>query len=332
MRKLATIEEIAEVKEHPNADLLELAIIKGWQCVVKKGEFSSGDKVIYCEIDSWIPHSIAPFLTRGKDTPKEYEGIKGQRLSTIKLRGKLSQGLVLPTSLLPEKGEYGVGDDIAETLGILKWEPPIPACLGGQVAGGFPTRLVRKTDQERIQNLFDDLNPNDSWEITIKIDGSSMTLIKYEGQVRVCSRNWELKMNEENAHNTLVTMATKLTPNLESIDNYAFQGELFGEGIQSNKEKIKGHRFAIFDIYNIDEKRYLDGGEREELCQQLGLEHVPIIARAAPTPKSIEAALKQAEGRSINAKVREGIVYKSLNNPNHSFKVISNKFLLKHNE
>lgn len=110
MRKLATIETISEIKTHTNADALELAMIRGWQVVVRKGEFQPGDKVIYLEIDSWVPTEIAPFLSKG-NAPREFEGVKGERLRTIKLRNALSQGLILPLSVLENFGKLVLGDD-----------------------------------------------------------------------------------------------------------------------------------------------------------------------------------------------------------------------------
>lgn len=94
MRKLATIRQIAEIREIPGADAIELAIIDGWQTVVKKSEFKAGQMVVFCEIDSWIPHDLAPFLSKGKE-PREYQGIKGERLRSVKLRGVTSQGIII---------------------------------------------------------------------------------------------------------------------------------------------------------------------------------------------------------------------------------------------
>ena len=121
MRKLATVQTISEIKTHPNADAIELAIIKGWQVVVKKGEFQPGDKVIYLEIDSWVPTEIAPFLTKNL-VPREYDGVRGERLRTVKLRGEISQGLVLPLNTLPPAvmDDVDSGTDLTEILGVLK--------------------------------------------------------------------------------------------------------------------------------------------------------------------------------------------------------------------
>ena len=93
-RAMATIRRISEIRNHPNADKLDLAIIDGWQCVVKRDEFKQGELVVYVEVDAWVPNSVAGFLSKGKE-PREYNGVKGERLRSVKLRSELSQGLVL---------------------------------------------------------------------------------------------------------------------------------------------------------------------------------------------------------------------------------------------
>jgi RNA ligase (TIGR02306 family) len=93
MRKLATIRHIDAIDPIPNADSIEVATLGGWKVVVKKNDFTVNDLAIYCEIDSWIPHTLAPYLSKG-ETPKVYNGVEGQRLKSIKLRGQISQGLL----------------------------------------------------------------------------------------------------------------------------------------------------------------------------------------------------------------------------------------------
>jgi RNA ligase (TIGR02306 family) len=95
MRKMATIRVIDAINPIPDADAIEVATVGGWRVVVKRGEFTVGDLAVYCEIDSWIPTELAPFLSKGKE-PRVYEGIKGERLRTVSLRKTVSQGLLLP--------------------------------------------------------------------------------------------------------------------------------------------------------------------------------------------------------------------------------------------
>lgn len=151
MRKMATIRKISKIAPIEGAEFIEVAEVDGWRVVVKKGEYQENTLVIFCEIDSFVPNSIAPFLTPPDKFPKEYLGVKGERLKSKKLRGVLSQGLILPLNILPQNDlEWTdpVGVDVSELLGIVKYDPPLPAQLAGQAKGNFPS-LVPKTDQER---------------------------------------------------------------------------------------------------------------------------------------------------------------------------------------
>lgn len=333
-RKLASIRRIKEINPIDGADSIELAKVDGWQVVVKKGEFSVGNLVVYCEVDSWIPEHLAPFLFKGR----EFNGVKGERLRTIKLRGQLSQGLILPKPIsLMDACE---GDVVTSTLGIQKWEKPLPAQLVGQAKGFFP-EFLRKTDQERCQNLTreiqDSFDNGDRFEVTIKLDGSSLTAYFKNGEVGVCSRNLELKLNDENSHNTFIKTATE-TGLLDALKAYgkniAIQGELMGEGVQGNRENLKQHQIFVFDIYDIDKCEYLTPSERVGVFgefKNLGFtgEHCPILHADIALPSgNVSDLLEFAEGSSLNHPIREGLVFKRMDGQ-FSFKAISNKFLLK---
>ena len=339
MRKLATIRKIDALRPIPDADAIECAVVGGWTAVVKKGEFKEGDLAVYCEIDSWIPHEVAPFLSRG-NFPRVYNEVKGERLRTVKLRGQLSQGLLLPLSALTMvESELFEGLDVSFPLGIVKYEAPIPAQLAGEVKGMFPG-WIQKTDQERVQNLKEELDywlrEQHVWEITEKLDGSSMTVYLRDGEFGVCSRNLELKPSETNSL-WKVAVRNDLELKLRRANrNLALQGELIGEGIQGNPYKQKGQEFFLFDIYDIDASKYLTPAERNAFVEEHDIKHVPVLAFGAELwdtlgINSIDNILKFAEGKSVMGMIgceREGLVFKS-KAMQCSFKAISNKFLLK---
>lgn len=353
MRKLASIRVIKEINEHGNADSLELISIDGWTVVVRKGEYKAGDVVVFLEIDSWAPTAIAPFLTKPGKEPKDFNGVKGERLRTAKLRGVTSQGLVLPLSVLPEQyitkpDEHGmshwdmIGMDVTDLLGILKYEKPLPACLVGMAKGVFPS-WIPKTDQTRIQNLFYELSDeqiNDTYEVTLKLDGSSATYYVKDGEVGVCSRNLELKLDEGNAENSFVKMFNQLGLRGKLLAYYertgrsiALQAELWGSNINGNHEGVHGHHYSVFDIWDIDKQEYLDWLDRKWLCVELGIDRVPYIELTTLERfKTVEDLLSYADRGSIFNKVAEGVVFKSTTNPNFSFKCISNSFLLSKGE
>jgi RNA ligase (TIGR02306 family) len=342
-RKLASIKPITYIKPIEGADAIECAIVDGgWPVVVKKGEYKVGDIAIYLEIDSWVPHELAPFLSKGQE-PREYNGVKGERLRTVKLRGQVSQGLLLPIELTFWRD---IGTDLTESLGIQKWEPPIPAQLQGTMKGNFP-HFIPKTDQERCQNLRKEIfetYKDEIYEVTVKLDGSSTTIYVKDGEVGVCSRNIDLLETEGNSFWKAAREQNIIEPLLqlskEKGEEYAIQGELIGEGIQGNPEKLKGQRFYLFDIYSITCGEYFKANVRYSILDKLKMlgadvEHVPIIdtdVRVAQAYDTIDDLLEFAEGQSLNPQTkREGLVFKSWES-DFTFKAIANSYLLKHKD
>lgn len=346
MRKLASIRRIDNITPIPNADAIETAHVGGWKVVVKKGEFAVGDLAVYLEIDSWVPTELAPFLSKGKE-PREFNGVKGERLRSIKLRAQLSQGLLLPIDekLLidwevahlvwsSEEGNFAPkfvgGEDVSEILGIQKWERTIPAELAGVMKGPFPSQIP-KTDQERVQNLTKEIEAAQgmSFELTEKLEGSSMTVYMIDGEFGVCSRNIDLK---EDASNAFWAAARRY--NIEeklrelNVGNLAIQGELVGPGIQGNIYNLTETRFYVFDIFDIDRGEYLTPAQRRGVTKKLGLLHVPMLEPHFELSQSVEKLIALADGRSLLADTkREGIVFKQ-NTGGMSFKAISNAYLL----
>lgn len=411
-RKLASFRTVDHVEPIEGADAIELAVVGGWKVVTKKGEFQPGDPCVYFEIDSFMPDGVPAWQFLIDKSPRIFNGVKGHKLRTIKLRGQISQGLILParahpaTKLVlslddaafefnaqdctPEEvaiardmrlgmDEYGLDPrdlNLNTLLGIVKWEPVMSAQLQGMAEGLFPS-FIRKTDQERAQNLSEEIfgftdvvipanealnrpeivrrakgDPNAKYEITMKLDGSSMTVFaRLTGESRdevdagVCSRNLQLKVNEANAENTFVKMAIdshllgvlSLLAEEHGLE-LAVQGELMGPNIQNNREELKEFRFYVFDIYDIRNGVYLPPEERRAMFDRIKaagakIEHVPIIAYSANLLDTLgistmDQLLKFAEGPSIKHPIREGLVYKRLDGY-FSFKTISNKYLEK---
>jgi RNA ligase (TIGR02306 family) len=341
MRKMATIRKIDAIGPIEGADAIEVATVGGWRVVVKKGEYTAGDLAVYCEIDSFIPTAIAPYLTKPGHYAKTFEGVEGERLRTVKLRGTTSQGLLLPYNVLGGLVDLvdfaypTVGDDVSELLGIVKYEAPIPAALAGEVKGMFPS-VIPKTDQERIQNLTAELEvwktEGLTWEVTEKLDGSSMTVYVIDGEVGVCSRNLELSPNKDNS---LWRAAYKhdLPTKLSTVQrNIAIQGELIGNGIQGNMYKMRDQDFYVYDIYDIDAGRYYTPMERQAFVTEYKLNHCPVLNSSAKVDTlTVDSLLQMAEGKSVlveNGPEREGLVFKC-NEKQVSFKAISNRFLIK---
>jgi RNA ligase (TIGR02306 family) len=360
-RKLATIRKIDEIKQIEGADNIELAIVDGWSVVVAKDQnYFVGELIIYCEIDSFLPiREEFEFLRKSSYTKMLDQ--EGFRLKTIRLRGQLSQGLLLKLEVLNSKtdpemvvgmskqpwgeqfqlGPYDnalllePGVDVTNLLGIIKYDKPIPANLQGLVKGQFPS-FLSKTDEERVQNLKDDYidwrKKYLNFYITEKLDGSSATFYINNGEFGVCSRNLDLLESEDNTY-WKVAREMDIETKLRALNaNVAIQGELIGEGIQGNPYKIKGQMVKFFSGFDIDKRSKMDYSELALMIARMNFDMVPVLSFISGSflPETIEDLLKYAEGKSeLNDKFeREGIVIRSTDSV-ISFKAISNKFLLK---
>lgn len=400
MRKMVTIRKIIDVHPIPEADRIEVATVDGWNVVVKKDEFKKGDYVAYFEIDSWVPHDIAPFLTKEGCQPKCYNGILGQRLRTVKLRGQISQGLILPISIFANNEKTVdifnnpkkyLNEDVSSYLGVVKWEIPEVATKRhgdatnhGVGMSPFPG-FIPKTDQERVQNLVEKFSGSSNdihncvFEITEKLDGTSCTIfLDEDNKLNVCSRNYLLHHEGKDSVYGIVAKKYKFKEKLRRYNlldnvkkffhltkhiipakkngmyNIAFQGEIVGPKIQNNKYKLNELMFFVYDIYDIKKGEYLSPTRCRTVCEELGLNHVPVIEtvywfkpvneESHESPLNcVEKLIKMADGYSLignnPTQLREGLVFKRDNgltdlfNIKHterfSFKAISNKFLLK---
>ena len=349
-RTLTSIQKILKLEPIDGADFIEKATVLGWNVVVKKGEFQVGDKCVYFEIDSFLPNSqIYDFL----GTLKNYKASQGYRLKTKKLKGIISQGLALPLSFYTEfpLDKFGIGYNLTDLLGVIKYDVAESGIGGGIKFGKFPD-FIPKTDEERIQKLTGLFTSHNEvfFEETLKLDGSSMTCYKISTPLKwyhkllnligfkfkshhfgVCSRNLELKRPSDKKSD-FWSAAMKYNIENELPVGYAIQGELVGPKIQKNHEKVTDLEYYIFNIFDIENDKYLSPTDRVQFVENnlKTSNHVPIVnTNIKILQLTLDEMLNRVEGQSINSgTISEGRVYKSLDG-NLSFKCISNKYLLK---
>jgi RNA ligase (TIGR02306 family) len=286
----------------------------------------------------------------------------------MKMKGVLSQGLALPLTMFPEVSTDD--DDVTNRLNIIKFdlEQFYGANTAGpreRKFGSFPT-FIPKTDQPRIQNMTHMFltHKGTTFEETLKLDGSSMTCYKIPNKPTllqrvlsffgkqlptykfgVCSRNVDLKPSDNKvqvldnfgkksvyAQSDFWATAIKMDIENKLPIGYAIQGELIGPSIQANHEKVSSLDYFVFDVYDINKKQYLTPEARREFCKQNNIQHVPVTnPNATPLQMTLEELLAHVDTESMNpGTVSEGRVYKSNSYPTMSFKVINNKYLLKH--
>jgi RNA ligase (TIGR02306 family) len=331
-RKLASIQKVIALVAIEGADRIELAKVLGWQCVVKKGDFQPGDLGVFFEIDSIVDSTNPAF---------SFLADKKYRVRSCRFKKQLSQGLFVPLSYLDyykngENKTWQEGDDVTEHTKTIKHEIPVPVELQGVMRGSFPTVIIPKTDEQRIQSFPNVLNELIGREVygSIKMDGTSFTAFKFEGQKRICSRNVEFKV-EENPDNLYVKMGR----DLEFPDGFGVQAEICGQSVQGNKMGLVGQKLYVFNVYHIFTRQYLDYRDFVEFCNRYGMTTVPVIYQGLFPFNTIEEMLADAEKHEYdNHTPAEGVVWRptvetySYLIGRLSIKAISNKFLLKYGE
>lgn len=346
-RKLASIQKIWKVEPIEGADRIELVSVLGWKCVSKKGEFKEGDLCVYFEVDAFLPICEKFDFLRSSCYKKNELMGEGFLLKTQRFRGQISQGLVLPLSILDgvdsrEEG-WNLYEGVAETLGVRKWMMPEVATGSGTAIGDMPYGIP-KTDEIRVQanpSLIEEFS-GVPYYISTKMDGTSVTMYLVDGNFGVCGRNFEYAddakcpfwkfVHKNDIHEKIVKGTSAL-----GLKNVAVQGEFCGEGIQKNRLKLFSPDWFVFTLINMDVHRRLGLAKMLQFCDAAGVSHVPIEECGENLPyKSVDSLIERAKGLYASGNHKEGIVVRP-QNPCYSrivegplsMKVINNDFLLK---
>lgn len=351
-RKLVSVQKVIDIEPIDGADFIEKARVEGWDVIVKKGDFEIGNLGVFFEVDSVIPDTEwSKFLDNH------------MRIRTKKLRGVLSQGLFLGLDILPKwieagqepefmvnrvkvtdkknhpgmvKISYQEDDDVTSLLGVEKWEPEVRDEGSGK---NFPSDIP-KTNETRIQSAVKVLEElyDKPYIATVKLDGRSMSAwYDPDDGLHMASHNFEKKSDgggiEWNyaENNNLATVLVK-------FPNFVFQGELCGPAIQKNRLNLTTQKWYVFNIYDRNEHKYLGFMEMADILAELKLLTAPVEEIGLHFEYTLEELLAKADGvyEDSGGNVREGLVFRSLQETHSkvlqgrtSFKVISNKFLLK---
>lgn len=317
-----------EVEEHPNADRLELLRVGGYRVLARKGSFKTGDLAAYIPESAVVPDGIL----REMGLEGKLSGPKKNRVTARRFRGVLSQGLCYPA-----RRGWVEGQDVTEELGIIKYEPPVPISMGGQVYNGGPSRTV-KYDIENYKRFPDILEEGEPVIITEKIHGTFVCIgilsgddIHPEyGMLAVSSKGLGARGQvfkpaaEENKNNLYLGVAKKIigdNPYLAFKDRTIFiLGEIFGSGVQDLSygyhSKTDGEiGFRFFDIVTVEdgERVYLSDDELETVASTYDLERVPVLYRG---PFSEEILKELTDGKETvsgaEKHIREGVVVRPL--------------------
>ncbi len=347
MRKLASIQRIWNIEPIEGADRIELAHVLGWQCVVNKGQFKPLDAAVYFEVDSFLP--IRPEFEFMRASSYKNTDIMGEgfKLRTLRFRGQISQGLLLPLDTFPQIPKSAeIGDDVTDLLGVRKWEIEEKATTGGTAIGTLPYDIPH-TDETRVQaepNLIQAFAGLEYY-ISTKMDGSSHSVGIDENGFHVTGHNFEYKNDGKCdfynlINNRGIREKVEAFAKENGLKEFTIQGEFCGPGIQRNRLKLAKPEWYVFTIRENGKRVGLS--RMLEICKTLGLEHVPIEEVGMDLPSkypTVEALLERADGDYPKGGKKEGIVIRptepvfcDIISASLSMKVVSNKYLLKNEE
>lgn len=342
------------IEPHNNADTLELAVVGDYRSCVRKGQFVTGDLGVYIPESAVVPD----WLIEKLGLTGKLAGPQKNRVKAMKLRGILSQGLILPLDIYPFhtyidkvghdfKGErVGVGKpvdeatevmfaplgtDVAEFLGITKFEPPIPVHMSGEVFAAHGYTL--KYDIENIKKFPDAIPEGEMVLITEKLHGT-WTCFGYHPDIGnpivtskgLSAQGLAFKINEQNADNLYIRslVNTADADGNDVLDHlqkefvaglpFYVLGETYGKGVQDLHYGLTKPHFRAFDIYVGEpggDGRYLCGHEFMSVCHKIGLETVPVLYHG-PYSKALVKEFTDGKDNVTGAHMREGIVIRGL--------------------
>ena len=345
MHDFAKVTRIQSIAPIQGKDRIELAKVENYDTVVAKGEFHPGDRCVYVFYDSILP-PVEEFEFLRKRCWSEKD--MGFRIRPMQLGGVVSEGLVLPMSILPE-GKYRDGQVVTDLLGIRAYEPPeVPENYFGRhapmrekirrvlskskltsglarkiprISTAYPS-FIHKSDEENIEALWDEIKDLKTlWYITEKVEGQSATYIYRNGKLECYSQSkrvwdgawWDF------AENSNLKKRLKAFCRASGYKGIVVQGELCGPGIQKNVYDFKDLEFFVFGMFTLEGKR-LDFHDMCAHCAFMELNTVPIIDEHVETPALLDAVLSGCKGTSLLGLVttpREGTVWREENGDHH---------------
>lgn len=301
---VCTVRRVESVKPHPNADKLSIAVIGGWQCCVPKDRYKAGDLITYIPPDSVLPaelsdrFGVTAYLSNG-------------RVRAIKLRGEPSFGLVVE----PLGAE---GENVAEQLGITKFQPPI-RYSGGDMLPEHPM-FARYTDIENMRHFTTVIADGEEVVVTEKIHGTNCRVGVITGRSACGTRRGESQRFAGSKTAARAETPGSLywfpwsIPGVEAFvsrylgDQVILFGEVYGK-VQSLRYGIPGRiAYRAFDLM-VDGK-YLDYDTFNTVCDHHGVETAPLVYRG---PFSLEKIRELSSGKSLVPgadHIREGVVVK----------------------
>lgn len=303
---IVEVVSVSDVVPHSNADALDIAIIKGWQTVVKKGTVNKGDTVIYVPPDVLLPDNISE-----KWGVKKYLGKNG-RVLPARLRGEMSLGFIVPVEKINGKIPE-IGENVAENLGIEKYEPEYP--FNSDMFTVQSPVFFSYTNIENYENFFYWLKCGEEIVATEKIHGTNSRIgkIRNEDESKIVAGTFGNQIADGVDNMYTIPMTENVIEMLNVLyDKYnansvIIYGEIYGK-VQSLRYGCdKSYRYKAFDI-SVD-NTYIDYDQFVNVCNEYHVEMVPLLYRGEFTDDIVK---ELCEGNTTvgGDHIREGIVIK----------------------
>lgn len=297
----AEVIKIDNMEKHPNADTLSIVrVYGGFPCLIRTDDFSVGDLAAYvlAEPVSLVPTDLPEFSFL-KDKAKD--GLA--KIKPIRLRGVFSMGLLIPARL-----GWKEGQDVTKELGIERYEKLDHLSSGGD-SESSPSWFIKYTDIESFRkwhSIFEG-------EVIIneKIEGTNARFA-YRDRLWVGSHTQAKKLDGDTWW-THVAKKLELEDKLKNFPDLIFFGEVYGGSVQKKKYMEgppygkAGLELLIFDVFDLNEFKYLDYDKAKGLAEEAGFDWVPELYRGPFT--SLADFEPLADGQSLIADhIREGFV------------------------
>lgn len=313
MHDLAIVTTITSIEPIAGKDRIVKATVENYNCIITK-EYNVGDRVVYVFYDSILPDDNPDFeFLRTRCWSRKYHGY---RIRPMKMGGIISEGLVLPLSVLPGGKEYNLGDIVTEDLRIRPYIPPEDFGPGKKI-GPYPIR-VPKSDEENIERVWENypIWKDSEFYVTEKVEGAAGTWIykTEDDSFHVFSHNWEVDEGVwlDAAVNNSLADKMKGYCLSHGRGNLVLQGEVIAPGLQKNIYHVSRPDIYIYGMMSLDGERY-SYKEMKEACEEMCVKMVPVIRESAYMPSTLDELLMESVGKSVIDPLspREGLVWRA---------------------
>ncbi|SEG15626.1 RNA ligase, DRB0094 family [Actinacidiphila yanglinensis] len=323
MSTLRVTAERLTILDHPDADALELAQVGLYRAVVAKGAYRTGEFAVYIPEQAVLPEPLIDEL----GLTGRLAGSARNRVRAVRLRGELSQGIVCrPGALDGVDLERAAADgtDFAERLDIVKWVPPVPVSMSGDVDAA--PDLLPWIDIENLKRYPDVFAPGDPVTVTEKLHGTACCLTFHTGSgtLEVTSkglgaRRLALRESDGNLYwravrgHGLPAVAAALAERL-GADRIGIYGEVYGSGVQDLGYGANAGAglpgYAAFDVC-ADIGGQLSWYDPADLLDG----ELPLVPRLFHGPFDLDRVLALAAGNETvsgrELHIREGVVIRT---------------------